>query len=168
MGIPFKTSPSAMENVMGFNIKLKEPNRLGTVYTELQQEIANSRFKCEMSSNNKVISFHKIRLKTSKPYCGNHAGPCLLGGPDKKGAYLEGADWVAWNDMVNSVLDRMVIEANVSSLICVIRKGFNRRIEYSSGLNGEWNKEGVYANRCGQPPKPSKYPVGTPGIYSFT
>lgn len=123
-----------------------------------------------------TLSIHRIRLKESKPYCGNHPGPCLLSATgvvhkNKKSVFLEGADWVAFNDMLNDILDEMDVEAYVASKTVVIRKGRLRRINYGMYEFAEghfdWDKEGTdndYVDRCGMKSGPSTYPDSTPGI----
>jgi hypothetical protein len=59
-----------------------------------------------------------VRLRRKKPYCGQHAGPCQVTFVQKKHkttAYLEGADWVAFNDMLNDLCDRFKIECTIWS-----------------------------------------------------
>jgi hypothetical protein len=86
---------------------------------------------------------------------------------------LEGADWVAFNDMLNDVLDALNVSANVASSLCIIRKGAMRRIEYDghklgNGIDSEWNKDSAhYADRRGQVSPRSEYPAGTPGIPEY-
>jgi hypothetical protein len=128
--------------------------------------LEESRFKCEIRPRygKPVITLHQIRLKESKPYCGNHPGRCELGGPKRKGNFLEGADWVGFNDMVNSVLDNLDISAYVSSVACVMRRGKDRCVEYIMGSQGEWAKFGRYEMCCLHEPPVTKYPQGTPGV----
>lgn len=152
---------------MAFTIKLKDINKVDNTYNEILKSIQGSRFKAEVRLNKNTISFHKIRLQKSKEYCGSHAGPCLLGGPDRKAVFLEGADWVEFNDRLNNIMDKLGLSANIASSVCVIRKGFLRRIKYSGGKGGEWLKdENAYLDNCGKPAIKSSYPSGTPGIYS--
>lgn len=89
-----------------------------------------------------ALKIKGIRLKRRKPNCGQHAGPCLLTGVrrHKVTATLEGADWVAWNDMLNDLCDAHRIEAYIytdgleQSGRLYIRRGRDRRDRYCS-----WN-----------------------------
>lgn len=114
-----------------------------------------------------TIKLSNIRLRVAKPYCGNHAGPCVVGRPGRhrRARYLEGADWVEFNDLINDTLDHLNVSARVWTSVCVIREGRDRRIDYDSaqGRQGEWDKRGVMANYCGREAPRSTYPAGTPG-----
>lgn len=125
------------------------------------------------------ITLHQIRLKESKPYCGNHAGPCVEknpeGKPDVKRKYLEGADWVAFNDMVNYALDVCAFPAEVDSIDCNMRHGKMRRISYfmdpdSPERDRDFYREGFsseyedWTNPLERSEWPhSEYEDGTPG-----
>lgn len=58
----------------------------------------------------------KVRLTAPKPYCGQHPGECAVGGPRRKGTWLEWDDWVDFNDLVNDVLDGLRACAEVYSI----------------------------------------------------
>lgn len=58
----------------------------------------------------------KVRLLSAKPYCGQHPGECAIGGPRRKGSWLEWDDWVQFNDLVNDVLDGLRACAEVWSV----------------------------------------------------
>lgn len=63
------------------------------------------------------IMVDKVRLTEKKPYCGNHPGPCLLGGaPKPVSSRMEWEDWVEFHTLVNQVLNRLKCRANVWSL----------------------------------------------------
>jgi len=145
----------------------------------INELLADSRFTCEVDRTKRNrprpgwVTFSMVRLRESKPYCGNHAGPCRVNPffhrPHLKGKWLEGADWVAFNDMVNDALDSLSIVADVSSSHCIIRKGRERCVAYIDGERhgGEWAKQGRYNDHCGKPigsVPTSDYPNGTPGI----
>lgn len=155
-----------------YAIYLDSIEETNNVFHALQVQGAFSRFtfEAERLQGKKVhrVAVRNVRLRQSKPYCGNHAGPCkinpLFDSPHRKMKCLEGADWVAFNDMVNDVLDSMGVNAvRVASSVCIIRRGLERCIEYLEGKNGDFLKEGVYANCIGQSVK-AAYPNGTPGI----
>lgn len=151
---------------MAFIIKLKDSSQTDKVYKAILKELSKSRFTSEVSNNQNKIQFSQVRLRESKGYCGNHSGPCrLTGQKHHKMKFLEGADWVGFNDMLNDILDKLSIEANVASSHCVIRKGFERRYRYTGVDGGEWNKdEPCYLNNCGKGPLLSTFPIGTPGL----
>ena len=141
--------------------------------TSLASHFASSRFTFNIDSKIGrkyiTITLSKIRLKTSKSYCGNHPGPCVLGGKKRKRIFLEGLDWVEFNDTLNNWADTLNLEADISSSVCVIRIGKDRRISYDGhNLNtpqAEWNKYGDYKNYCGKVAPISSYPHSTPGEY---
>jgi len=105
------------------------------------------------------IKVKPVRLVKAKPYCGNHPGPCAINpffGPRKKpnSTYLEWNDWVKFHNLVNRVLNRFHVNADVwSTPLDVrgkmwIRKGRKARIlydwterfdEFGRAIR-EWNK----------------------------
>lgn len=120
-----------------------------------------------------MISITCVRLCESRPYCGNHAGPCRIKGEHKnsKAKFLEGGDWVEFNDKLNDLLDRVGggLCANVASSTLVLRKGPRRRIVYAaiSPDHGDWVKNAEaqhYADyRKSRAPR-SLAEAGTPGL----
>lgn len=87
------------------------------------------------------FTLRNIRLTEAKPYCGQHAPPCVVNpyiGPQKKprATYLEWEDWIEFNNLVNKVLDELHCDADVwSNPMEVqgrmwIRKGLRARIKY--------------------------------------
>jgi len=138
--------------------------------------IEHSRFKADIKyTQGKHCRFKisKIRLRESKDYCGNHPNACQVVSNRKprKTNFLEGLDWVNFNDMINDVLDEYNISANVSSAVCIIRKAGKRRVEYNSYWRGnfsEWNydeMDGCYQDYRTVIAPNSEYPEGTPGLY---
>jgi hypothetical protein len=133
----------------------------------------SSRFVVDVSQTKGTVDLKRVRLKESKHYCGNHPKACDLNGvKHKKAAYLEGADWVEFNDRLNGVLDRLNVSALVSSSVCNIRQGLARRIVYDAKTRNAhawvWDKigeAGHYSNCCGGSAPRSSFPEGTPGIY---
>lgn len=168
-------------------IKLIHVKLTEGVASAIANHFHNSRFKLFVSWAGGTINLSKIRLNQSKAYCGNHAKACE--GPHNtkhaKRRFLEGADWVDFNDQVNTVLDHfpndqggLGVESYVSSVVCVIRIGSRRRIRYEAnshrGVPGQpnfewvWDKHGPedhFGNYCGKLAPPSWFPEGTPGIY---
>ena len=120
-----------------------------------------------------MISITRVRLCESRPYCGNHAGPCRIQGEHKnsKAKYLEGGDWVEFNDKLNDLLDRVGggLCADVASSTLVLRKGPRRRTVYAaiSADTGDWVKNAAaehYADyRKSRAPR-SLAEAGTPGL----
>ncbi len=142
--------------------------------------IGESRFTCEIRRKGRTVSFHNIRLRSSKEYCGNHPAGCE-GDPnkrDRKARFLEGADWVEFDDMLNDCLDARNVDANVSSSLVTVRRGRCRRIRYDKGtftgikgINGAWTwdkdgKPGDFLDCCGKQAPDSWFPEGTPGTHS--
>lgn len=117
-----------------------------------------------------------VRLRSRKEYCGNHPGACNL--PDRKHRitpYLEGADWVEFNDLLNQALDDLEMSCRIWSIACVIRIGRRRRTVYDQqrgfGANDDWARyadTSEYVDYCGRDAPPSWFPPDTPGIYRDT
>lgn len=117
-----------------------------------------------------------IRLRQPKDYCGQHAFSCAVANPGRRQkhrhySYLEGADWVAFNDMINDVLDDLNLSAEVWSNArnrdngINVRHGYLRCVEYlaSAEQGGDWLKEGHFKDRRNKKRRRAKYPRGTPG-----
>jgi hypothetical protein len=147
-------------------IKVKDGSSLSEIQWKLQLAIDESRFTMAIVERDGAIILSNVRLRESKPYCGNHPNACELGGRDKKAKWLEGADWVGFNDMVNDVLDTIGVNAHVASDLVVIRKGQERCVEYTSTYRRfwQWDKHGRYENWIGRLAPRSEYPYGTPGL----
>lgn len=91
---------------------------------------------------NYCIKIKPVRLVKKKPYCGNHPGECQVNpftrqAPKKPMAtYLEWDDWVKFHGLVNRVLNRFKVNANVWSTPqdvrgkMWIRKGMKARIKW--------------------------------------
>lgn len=168
-----------------YSIKLTESPQEGLfpIVEELKQYLADSRFTCtlepkmmfkrsRLSSSGfyyGAINISTIRLKKAKQYCGNHAGPCLLTFelPKKKYKYLEGADWVEFNDTINDFLDKKKLSAVVESAEVRVRLNNMRRVYYSDNGYGVWNKYGHADDyECGfKENLQTVFTYGTPGIY---
>lgn len=66
--------------------------------------------------NHLYFELSEIRLKEAKPYCGNHAGPCIVRvfeRPRRNGRWLEGEDWMRVHALVNEVLDSLNVSCRV-------------------------------------------------------
>lgn len=118
------------------------------------------------------VVINGVRLNIPKGYCGNHCGPCQVrfGGAKKHKTlpFLEGLDWVSFDDMVNDALDSIHHDGDVASGVCVVRKGKRRRMDYYGRDGGEFDREGYdYEDFCGRTAPPSEYQEGTPGIIGW-
>lgn len=70
-------------------------------------------FKAEVAGKGgQDVILRPVRLVKAKPYCGQHPGECVLGGPKKNGKWLEWDDWVAFHGLVNDALDVLKFEAD--------------------------------------------------------
>jgi hypothetical protein len=135
--------------------------------------LSHSRFTAEVFIIGKtVIKIKNIRLVEPRKYCGSHPNACELpGAPMRKAKYLEGADWVDFNDMINDILDALAVDANVATAVCKVRKNRRRRTYYGSHLRGhfwQWNmdeEDDCYEDFIHRPASNSNYPFGTPGVY---
>lgn len=145
---------------------------------ELHNAIDNSRFtvnKIEDQSNsrNNWLKLREIRLRTRKDYCGNHPGACVgLLQRHRKGVWLEGADWVSINTLVNDVCDEFNVIANISTTVCKIRKGNLRRMHYGGhtlGFFQEWNMDEdahKWEDWMGRIAPDPTWTYGTPGLFT--
>lgn len=149
------------------------------IASQIEAMVERSRFTADVETkpNSTVINIRNIRLRHRKMYCGNHPAACevLFDRPHRRGNYLEGADWVEWNDRLNDLLDVWGVEAYVRSSVCVIREGRKRRTLYDYSSNGFGNNQWTYKchhsymvdycdNNQNEAPN-SWFPSGTPGIY---
>lgn len=162
--------------------------------TDLRQMANASRFSFEVilprcGSYNQRIELKSIRLKTSKEYCGSHPGACELAFREHRNRkYLEGADWVEFNDMLNIYMDTNQISCVIWSAPMErqvsqrgermrIRIGMHRRINYDMRHlegpfrgNATWELNGELKDfDVAGPDKDlirySTFPEGTPGIH---
>ncbi len=86
---------------MAFTIKNISGASMDLIVKNLTQIFDQSRFVARIETRSNKITIHDVRLKEKKDYCGNHPFACPVRGferPHKKYKYLEGADWVAFND----------------------------------------------------------------------
>lgn len=161
---------------------------VSVAFSALNEAIESSRFKANLHCGKKGINITQVRLKKSKDYCGNHPGPCLVQEQTHRHhIFLEGLDWIAFNWLVNNVLDRFSLDANVTSGALAdtrtfyVRKGTSRRMFYEYTYIGDddrpipvWinGNEDYFSNYCGKkPPRLSMkdYPhlLGTPGLLTI-
>jgi len=168
----------------------------------LKDVIAASRFTadvkdCGYSSQSKsakggVVDIKKIRIRgESRVDCEGHPGPCVLPLPwqlvipRKRSKFLEGADWVEFDDLLNAMCDALGLEANIYSWNrdtdkpgrFVIRKGRQRRVVYDCHevwrggflIGRAWDNNGPadhFKDCIGAIPPTSEFMEGTPGLHS--
>jgi hypothetical protein len=163
---------------------IKTKSELAPIREAILAELEQSRFTARVYELNHYryrtcLCIDTIRLRHPKLYCGQHPGPCLalFPKPERRYAYLEGADWIGWNDMLNTVLDRLGVEAKVWSLnreaiksYFLIRDGCRRRVCYEYevvGLNAVgWAEasDDDFEHWIGKEAPRSCFPDGTPGL----
>jgi len=156
-------------------LKFKNSEDLNAAWTAITTAVNESRFQCVVSSPYRTtLKILDVRLRERKLYCGNHPASCEIGNhKEKKARFLEGADWVEFNDLLNDQMDRLSLWCNIDSSSVRIRKGFERRILYSHLYprafgNAEWVRYGEdedYGDYCGKAPPEAEFPEGTPGRY---
>jgi hypothetical protein len=152
------------------NITIKDGKNRNLIEYAIREAYATTRFSLDTDPIGPTrLKLYNVRLRSKKAYCGNHPGACQIGGKDRKHNYLEGADWVEFNDLLNDVLDKLGVNARVESSVVLVRRGRERCVEYldqrGGGRNAEWEKIGLYADYCGKVAPPSDFPDDTPGIY---
>lgn len=159
-----------------------------TLETLLTQSRFTARLTVEFSPNQckgrHVLKISNVRLRQKKSYCGQHPNACvvrLFPRKHKNASYLEGADWVAFDDMLNDMCDKMEWEADIWSKSLefkgkmIVRTGRRRRIRYRSECritHGGWPHyqwdttfhDEDFADRVGLFTVRSQYPEDTPGI----
>jgi hypothetical protein len=105
----------------------------------------DGRFSVELrvSIDENTIFVQQVRLTQAKEYCGQHPGECVVipgfQRKKKRMRYLEWDDWIQFNNLVNDVLDKGRVKAEVWSTPMEnldkgkkfwIRKGLLRRVKY--------------------------------------
>ena len=160
---------------------MEELNAFKEAFSATPTRFTIGELRIKQTRTRSTLSFHAIRLKKSKPYCGNHPAGCELatGRTPSRRNFLEGADWVAFNDLLNDCADSLSLSCNISSAFVDIRQGPCRRTYYDADWNSRnhftgivqrWEKIGPpehYEDRRGQPATRSNYPAGTPGIDTY-
>ncbi len=171
-------------------IKCKNPDDRSKVVKAIKAKLEESRFTADVFEMNHhqhrlVIRLENIRLVDKKDYCGAHPNECQVNRPHKTTRYLEGGDWIGWNDMLNDVLDRMKMDADAWSYNresrgggkYPIRLGLCRRTNYESEMVCQWGRTFFhwdsavnaddFTNYCGKKAPRSTYPDGTPGLATW-
>jgi len=156
------------------------------VHKALLATLKNSRFLVrdivvkEQTADRKrgVIHLNEIRLKEAKYFrgCAPEFEEWRLARPCKRAHFLEAADWIEWNDLLNDLLDELDCPADVLSRACVVRKGRLRRTRYDTledkyGIQSQWEKAGSKEafSDCNQHPLHpySEVDGSFAGIYRF-
>jgi hypothetical protein len=166
------------------HVRPKSVTLLAVMHFCIQARLKQSRFnaRIEMSrKDDRELEIKYVRLKRRKEYCGQHPGPCAGDGRQqiRTATYLEGADWVGFNDMLNDLFDEKEWEADIWSFgqefrgKMRIRCGRLRRVHYgASGPYGHmaWDAYGMendFEDWCGRQAPVSRYPEDTPGLASW-
>lgn len=138
---------------MAYTILIQDVSDPSRVEKALQVRVSLSPFVASTKVSSCKILISSVRLREAKSYCGQHPGPCAVGGPKKKSRYLEWNDWVAFNNMVNDVLDQLNVKAEVWSTPAEdidkgrrfwVRRGLKRRVRWDwtqgdSPIQRTWN-----------------------------
>jgi hypothetical protein len=171
---------------VAFEIRLKAPARGPEVERALRAAVEASRFtvgRIAWDGDRTVLVGGKndlgVRLRTPRPYCGNHPAACEEQAPRvpagrRNLTFLEGADWIAFNALVNDVLDQMEVNATVRNGGGItIRKDTRRRVRYGhTTVRGwgrtfhNWEPTGSpedYQDYCGREAPVARFDPGTPG-----
>ena len=97
-----------------YTIRIKDGSRAKLVIHALEKLVAKSRFEAKFEqAPREEIWVKPVRLRKGKPYCGQHPGECLVGGPRRRAKFLEWEDWVEFNNLVNDALDSLGVSADV-------------------------------------------------------
>lgn len=130
---------------MAYTIKFlnRAENKAGIVHNYLLARMAKEgKFRATLTSGfdnkgHQIIVVKPVRLINNKPYCGNHPGECPVSSkPKPRMSFLEWEDWVQFHGLVNRVLNRFRVNADVwSTPMDVrgkmwIRKGRQARLRY--------------------------------------
>lgn len=181
-------------------IKPGNPDERPRIRAEVMAWLEASRFTAEVTLAHHyrwkyVVRVDNVRLRRRKDYCGQHPNECVVNPffpkPHRSGRWLEGADFVGFNDGLNDLLDQLGVDADVWSfnreagkltpagLVTgghryFIRKGRCRRLDYDSdwqdvpgaGTGGffYWVLDGTFEDYVGREAPRSSYPEGTPGL----
>jgi hypothetical protein len=151
----------------------------------MQRWLNRSRFTAIVSPGSvpRQLRIDQVRLRDSKDYCGQHPGPCVrnTGSAHRHSRCLEGADWVGFNDGLNTVLDLLNVKADVWSYNreavgnrYVIRRGYLRLAVYQASpfdpVDGQhWLQPTAddYFDCRQRPHHRSEYPDSTPGAATW-
>lgn len=137
---------------MPYSIKILDGKNADTIQTKLLSVVSkDARFVVKSCVSGQIILLNRVRLSFPKEYCGNHPGECVVTFfPQKKmkARYLEWDDWVIFHGLVNDVLDKLNVSADVWSKPqdakgkFWMRKGSARRLkyDYSEQFDGRFGR----------------------------
>ncbi len=171
------------------HIKPRDHRQCPQLADAVRSWLVDSRFTADVHVEcstrlGRTVKIEHIRLRVKKGYCGAHPGPCqtdlFFDRPHMVAHYLEGSDWIGYDEGINDLLDRLEIDANVwtynqesTSGRYYIRKGRRRRLVYgmvtrNDGIRtfNHWERVATkdeYADYCGKIAPRAEYPSGTPG-----
>lgn len=135
---------------MAYTIKPEKSATLNRISLKLAMAvIADGRFTCDIKRGDKVLTIRKVRLTEAKEYCGQHPGPCQINpfGFERKRMrtkYLEGQDWIDFHNIVNDVLDKLKVKADVWTLPLDVRgKMWVRRADLGRRHRWDYTDDGT-------------------------
>ena len=158
------------------------------IIRDIKRSLEHSRFtvgELRETDRPKGIIITQVRLRSRKLFCGAHPAAC--NGPERthrKHSFLEGADWVEFNDFINNILDRLLVSAMFTSSSqefkgkMYLRKGAHRRCSYEHiylpgagpRANAVWEADSKYPQHWtigfGKDVPPSEFDPETPGNYA--
>jgi hypothetical protein len=88
-----------------------------------------------------IVALNRIRLEKAKPYCGQHPGECVLGGPKMKSRLLEWDDWIRFNNLMNDVVERTELDCDIWSNPRDTRGTFYIRRRNSRRVRYDWTEQ---------------------------
>jgi hypothetical protein len=160
-----------------------ECNRLeAEIRLWLETSRFTARLTVEFRQGRWGVKVENVRKRVRSHYCGQHPNECQAGGGRQKrtGFWLEGSDWVGFNDGLNDLLDRLGVSADVWSSNresmpggrYYVRRKRCRRTNYESECAGGWGRvfflwshqNPDFEDCCGKEAPRSHYPDGTPGV----
>jgi hypothetical protein len=168
-------------------IRCKNPSDNVKACIALKDKLEESRFTATVfpmshRRHKEVVRIETVRLRIKKDYCGQHPCACVAVRKHRKGHWLEGADWIGFNDLLNLVLDELQLDADVWSYNrearlsnkYMVRIGRKRRICYGEkAITHHWQTFFLWDGKIhacdfedciGKQPPQTEYPYGTPGL----
>lgn len=111
--------------------------------------VESTRFEAEVETYQLGARLSRVRLRTAKPYCGQHPGQCFVGPfgdrPKRRTRWLEWDDWVDFHALVNSVLDQLGLSAdawtNPPERLSKGKRMFVRRKDLGARKKYEWEDD---------------------------
>ena len=147
----------------------------------LLQALDDNAFRASVSLGTRGGDLTYVRRTRYHEYCGSHPMACEIRGRfgqrRQRAMLLEGGDWIQFNDLVNDIFDRYMIDADVGLWTgrgINIRLNTSRRINYRAylasdfgGLQYEWSELGLpsdYEDWTGRQAPRATGPGGTPNL----